>query len=208
MLLTIKIVSSAHLWFMINYLFSVDIKSNDSNLMGMTFVPQVLWFTGLSGSGKTTLGNMIADWLKRNDIPVMNLDGDVLRTGLCRDLGFTQEDRFENIRRASEVSKLFVDQGFLVVCTFISPLDEIRAMARHIIGADSFKEIFVDCPLDVCEQRDVKGLYARARQGKITKFTGISSPFEKPSRPDLTVLTETETEEESLKHIIDFLQKA
>ena len=91
--------------------------------MRMTFTPQVLWFTGLSGSGKTTLGNMTADWLKQNDIPVMNLDGDVLRTGLCRDLGFSQEDRFENIRRASEVSKLFIDQGFVVICTFISPLD-------------------------------------------------------------------------------------
>lgn len=173
----------------------------------MTIDAQVLWFAGLFGSGKTTLGNLAANWLKQHKIAVMNLDGDVLRTGLCRDLGFSQEDRFENIRRTGEVSKLFVAQGYIVICTFISPLDEIRAMARHIVGNDFFKEIFVDCPIEICEQRDVKGLYAQARKGKITKLTGISSPFESPLRPHLTIQTGTETEEESLKRVVEFLQK-
>jgi bifunctional enzyme CysN/CysC len=165
----------------------------------------VLWFTGFSGAGKTTLARALEGRLRNAGRAVFVLDGDVLRQGLCRDLGFSAEDRTENIRRAAEVAKLMADAGFLVITAFISPLARQREMARKIIGEFRFHEIFLDTPLAVCEARDTKGLYARARKGELPEFTGISSPFESPEKPSLRLPTGDCAIDEALKKIEAFL---
>lgn len=148
---------------------------------------KVIWFTGLSGSGKTTLASKLEKRLFELNYFCQILDGDNVRSGINRNLLFTEEDRMENIRRIAEVSKLFMNCGIILICSFISPTNEMRDMARKIVGEDDFLEIFVNTPIEVCEQRDPKGLYKKARAGEIKNFTGISSPFEHPSNPFIKV---------------------
>ncbi len=149
----------------------------------------VLWFTGLSGSGKSTIAESVEKELYKQGFFVKLLDGDNVRTGINNNLSFTLEDRKENIRRISEVAKLFLDSGIIVLCSFVSPTIEIRALAKKIIGEEDFKEIYVNTSLEECEKRDVKGLYALAREGKIKGFTGIDSPYEAPVKPQLILDT-------------------
>jgi adenylylsulfate kinase len=148
---------------------------------------KVIWFTGLSGSGKTTLASTLEKKLFELNYFCQILDGDNVRSGINKNLKFTEQDRVENIRRIAEVSKLFMNCGIILLCSFISPTNNIRQMAKEIIGEDDFLEIFVDTPLEVCEQRDPKGLYKKARSGEIKNFTGISAPFEAPKNPFLRV---------------------
>ena len=148
---------------------------------------KVIWFTGLSGSGKTTLASLLERRLFELNYFCQILDGDNVRSGINHNLKFTEEDRMENIRRIAEVSKLFMNCGIILICAFISPTKEMRNMAKEIIGEDDFLEIFVNTPIEVCEQRDPKGLYKKARTGEIKNFTGISSPFEVPQSPFLVV---------------------
>lgn len=157
----------------------------------------VIWMIGLSGSGKSTLATGLENRLHKKGFHTMLLDGDNLRTGLNNNLGFTQEERLENIRRAAETSKLFANNGTVTICSFISPTQEIRKMAKEIVG-DKYYEVFVNCPLEICEQRDVKGLYAKARSGEIKNFTGIDSPFESPKNPSLEIRTDQMSLEASL----------
>jgi len=163
----------------------------------------LVWFTGLSGSGKSTLANELEKFLFSKDIDAYILDGDNMRSGLNSDLSFTDQDRKENIRRISEVSNLFIDAGLVCIAAFISPFKEDRELAKKIVGEDRFIEIFVNTPIEVCEQRDVKGLYKKARKGEIKNFTGISSPFELPEYPTLTI----DTSKEKLEISIDRLKK-
>ena len=150
---------------------------------------KVIWFTGLSGSGKTTLASNLEKDLFFHRFFCQVLDGDNIRSGINNNLGFSETDRLENIRRIAEVSKLLINTGMIIICSFISPTDEIRNLARKIIGEKDFIEIFLNPPLEVCEERDTKGLYKRARAGLIKDFTGISSPFEAPKHPDLEIDT-------------------
>ena len=149
-----------------------------------------VWMTGLSGSGKSTIARHLEAKLHQHGVIVKLLDGDNLRTGLCKDLGFREEDRWENIRRVAEVNKLFNDAGILTVNSFVSPTRAIRALAREIIGSEAFYEVFINAPLDVCEQRDVKGLYQKARAGEIQDFTGIHQAFEAPENAALELRTD------------------
>ena len=149
----------------------------------------VMWFTGLSGSGKSTLAHAVEDRLYKMGCRTFVLDGDNVRHGLCSDLGFTDDDRKENIRRISELSKLFLESGVIILPAFISPFRDDRAIARGLVPHGDFFEIFTDSPIEVCESRDVKGLYAKARAGIIPHFTGISSPYEAPEKPELHVDT-------------------
>jgi adenylylsulfate kinase len=163
----------------------------------------LIWFTGLSGSGKSTLANLLELELHENDIRTYLLDGDSLRLGLNKDLDFSSEDRSENIRRISEVSKLMLDAGLITIAAFVSPFEKDRAMVQAIVGAENYMEIFVDTSLDECMKRDVKGLYKKAVAGEIKEFTGISSPYEKPSNPTITISTEKQTPEEALTIIME-----
>jgi adenylylsulfate kinase len=149
----------------------------------------VMWFTGLSGSGKSTLAHVVEDRLYKMGCRTFVLDGDNVRHGLCSDLGFTDDDRKENIRRISEISKLFLEAGVIILTAFISPFRDDREIARGLVPHGDFFEIFTDSPIEVCESRDVKGLYAKARAGIIPHFTGISSPYEAPEKPELHVDT-------------------
>ncbi len=167
------------------------------------FQPKLIWFTGLSGSGKSTLAGAFETYLFNQNYHTYILDGDNVRSGLNQDLDFSDISRKENIRRIAEVSKLFVDAGVVVLTAFISPFKEDRQQAKELVGAENFVEVFVDTPLAICEQRDVKGLYAKARAGKIPNFTGIDSPFERPETPDVHIETEGKTVEQSLKELID-----
>ena len=167
---------------------------------------KVIWLVGLSGSGKSTLAGNIEAILHQKGYKTYLLDGDNVRLGLNNDLGFSSKDRTENIRRIAEVARLFNEAGIIVLSAFISPLAADRAQAQRLIGSENFIEIFIDCPLHVCEKRDVKGLYAKARKGLIPNFTGIDAPFENPKQPDLTVNTETEPPELSLKKLLDFIE--
>ena len=164
---------------------------------------KVIWFTGLSGSGKTTLSSALEKRLFKEGYFTQILDGDNIRTGINNNLSFSPDDRLENIRRIAEVSKLIMNCGVIVLCAFISPTDKIRAMAREIIGEEDFIEVFVDTPIEVCEKRDTKGLYAKARQGLIKDFTGISAPFDKPCDADITVDTSQAAIEDSVAKIYD-----
>ena len=168
---------------------------------------RVLWFTGLSGSGKSTIAQGVERDLYNEGYIVQVLDGDNIRTGLNNNLGFSLEDRQENIRRIAEAAKLFAQSGIICICSFVSPTIQIREMARQIIGPADFIEIFVDTPLDECERRDVKGLYAKARAGEIKGFTGIDSPYEVPVDPDINIKTLDNTEEESIQIVIEYLVK-
>lgn len=168
--------------------------------------PQLVWLTGLSGSGKSTLALRLEHHLFHKGYKVYLLDGDNIRNGLCRDLGFSEHDRKENIRRVAEVSRLLLDAGMVVICAFISPYAEERELARQIVGPDRFTEVYIRCPLQVCEQRDTKGLYAKARAGIIINFTGISAPYEEPPQPDLTIRTDKESIDASLDKLITFVE--
>jgi adenylylsulfate kinase len=163
--------------------------------------PKVIWFTGLSGAGKTTLANGLNRFLLRKGYFTKQFDGDEIRHGLNKDLGYSIEDRIENIRRTAEVAKLFADHGIVVICSFISPTRQMRQMVRESVGKDRFIEVFVNCPLEVCEKRDVKGLYKKARQGLITDFTGIGSIYEIPEHPDIEVRTDVWSEKNTLKYL-------
>ncbi len=168
---------------------------------------RTIWFTGLSGSGKSTLANRLKAALDARDINTVLLDGDILRRGLNRDLGFSALDRTENIRRAGEVAKILTDEGYTVIAAFITPLEDIRRAVRSIFDPGCFTEIFLDCPLSECENRDVKGLYRRAREGRIPEFTGISAPFERPCCPDLIVSTVGCSVQASLDAILTYLEQ-
>jgi adenylylsulfate kinase len=167
------------------------------------YAPKLIWFTGLSGSGKSTLASAFEVYLFNQGYGTYILDGDNVRSGLNKDLDFSDSSRVENIRRIAEVSKLFVDAGVVVLTAFISPFRADRAQARDLVGGENFIEVFVDTPIEVCEQRDVKGLYAKARAGKIPNFTGIDSPFETPEQPDVHIRTAGQSVEESLKELIE-----
>ncbi|WP_394232317.1 adenylyl-sulfate kinase [Niallia oryzisoli] len=167
----------------------------------------VLWFTGLSGSGKSTLANAVDYELFQQNFRSYVLDGDNIRHGLNNDLRFGDEDRKENIRRIGEVAKLFVDSGMIVSSAFISPFREDRMLVRNMFEVDEFIEIFVNCPIQVCENRDPKGLYKRARSGAIPHFTGISSPYEKPHNPEIQIDTSRMTIEESVQKIVKYLKE-
>ncbi len=166
----------------------------------------VLWFTGLSGSGKSTLAHAVEEHLHQRGLNTFVLDGDNVRHGLCGDLGFSDQDRKENIRRISETAKLFLEAGVITLTAFISPFKEERAIARGLMPHGDFIEIHCFCPLTVCEQRDVKGLYKKARLGEIKNFTGISSPYEEPENPDLKIDTSRLTLEESVLQVIALLR--
>lgn len=164
---------------------------------------KVLWFTGLSGSGKSTVAKGLESMLHQAGYFTMVLDGDNVRAGINNNLGFSEEDRIENIRRISEVAKLFMHCGVVTLCSFVSPTISIRKMAREIIGTEDFVEIFINTPLELCEQRDVKGLYKKARAGEIKNFTGIDAPFEAPINPEIEILTEHQTAEESAEEVYE-----
>ena len=166
----------------------------------------VLWFTGLSGSGKSTLAHAVEEQLHQNGLNTFVLDGDNVRHGLCSDLGFSDDDRRENIRRISETAKLLLEAGVITLTSFISPFRAERATARSRIPHGDFIEIHCFCPLTVCEQRDVKGLYKKARLGEIKNFTGISSPYEEPENPDLKIDTSRLTLEDSVEQVIALLR--
>ncbi len=166
-------------------------------------LPKLMWFTGLSGSGKSSIASNVENILFQKGIRTYILDGDNIRSGLNKDLDFSDEGRTENIRRIAEVSKLFVDAGLVVMTAFISPFRSERALAKKLVGDHNFLEIFVDCPLEVCEQRDVKGLYAKARKGLIQNFTGIDSPFEEPLTPDIQVKTAKQSLSDSVNQVIE-----
>ncbi len=163
---------------------------------------RVVWMVGLSGSGKSTLARAAEHTLHAQQKVTMLLDGDNLRTGVNNNLGFSQEDRVENIRRAAEVAKLFAGAGVITICSLITPTQALRELARSIIG-DDYYEVYVDCPLEVCERRDVKGLYAKARRGEISDFTGISAPFEPPGQSDLRLRTNQQSLEESHQLLVN-----
>lgn len=166
----------------------------------------VIWFTGLSGSGKSTVANAVAQQLFSRGINNYVLDGDNIRHGLNKDLGFTEVDRKENIRRIGEVSKLFVNSGQVVLTAFISPFKADRQMVRDLLEEDEFVEVYVKCPISECEKRDPKGLYVKARQGIISDFTGISSPYEEPENPELTVETDLYSVEECVDQVMAYLK--
>lgn len=178
-------------------------RSDKEELLGQKGV--MLWFTGLSGSGKSTVAIALERELQKRGLLCRILDGDNIRSGINKGLGFTAEDRRENIRRIAEVAKLFVDTGIITIAAFISPSNELRRMASDIIGAEDFKEVYISTPLEVCEARDVKGLYAKARRGEIKNFTGISAPFEAPEHPALSIDTSKVSLEDSVKQILALL---
>lgn len=166
--------------------------------------PLVIWMTGLSGAGKTTIALLLEQQLHSRGIKTALLDGDRLRNGLNSDLGFSTGDRTENVRRTAEVCRIMKDAGLVIIASLISPFKQDRAMARAIVGP-GFLEIFIDCPLEVCAQRDVKGLYAKANEGIIKDFTGVSSDYERPEKPDLVVHTDGESVQESVQRLLGFL---
>lgn len=178
-------------------------REDKERLLGQRGV--MLWFTGLSGSGKSTVAIALERELHRRGLLCRILDGDNIRAGINSNLGFSAEDRRENIRRIAEVAKLFVDTGIITLAAFISPTEELRQMAREIIGEADFKEIYVSTPIEECERRDVKGLYARARRGEVKHFTGISAPFEAPRNPALYLDTSRLSVEESVARLLALL---
>lgn len=167
----------------------------------------VIWFTGLSGSGKSTIANALEIALYTKGLRTFLLDGDNVRHGLNSDLAFSEADRIENIRRIGEVAKLFVEAGCLTITAFISPYRRDRERVRRLVGADEFIEVYVKCPLEICEQRDPKNLYKKAREGKIADFTGISSPYEEPENPELVIESNQVSVEEAVRKIIDYLDE-
>lgn len=166
---------------------------------------KVLWFTGLSGAGKSTLAEAAEKELFRRGMQGIVLDGDRLRAGINRGLGFTDEDRQENLRRASEIAALFLNVGFVVLVAMISPSAEARSLVRQRFAPDEYAEVYIKCPMEVCERRDPKGLYQKARAGLIPQFTGIDSMYEPPTDAELTIDTEQTSEEESVKRLVDYI---
>lgn len=166
-----------------------------------------VWFTGLSGSGKSTIAHLVEEQLHQRGCRTYTFDGDNVRHGLCSDLGFSENDRTENIRRIAEMVKLFLDAGTIALTAFISPLRTHRELVRRLVGPDNFMEVYCACPIEVCEQRDVKGLYRRARAGEIRDFTGISAPYEAPLEPDLVVHTHRVPIEECADQVVRRLQE-
>ena len=165
-----------------------------------------VWFCGLSGSGKSTIANEVEKYLYACQCKTYILDGDNVRNGLNNNLDFSEESRKENLRRVSEVAKLMVDAGLIVLTAFISPFEEERTFAKRIIGADNFIEVFIDTPIEICEQRDVKGLYKKARAGEISNFTGITSPFQAPSNPDIIIKTANRPLEDCVNEVLNYLR--
>ena len=180
-------------------------KSHRESLHGHN--AYLIWFTGLSGSGKSTLANLIEIALHKNEISTYILDGDNIRQGINKDLTFTPADRTENIRRVGEISNLMLEAGVLTLATFVSPYIQDREGVKQIVGADNFIEIYVNTSIEECERRDVKGLYNKARNGKIKNMTGVSSPYEAPVNPDLEVFTEDQSIEDSVQFILKFLNQ-
>jgi len=166
----------------------------------------IIWFTGLSGAGKSTLANALEARLHSQNCATIVLDGDNVRHGLCGDLGFSAEDRVENIRRIGEMAKLFIDAGVIALTAFISPYASDRRRVRDLVGDDDFVEIYCRCSLETCEDRDVKGMYQKARRGEISEFTGISSPYEEPERAEIIVDTDQHSIEECVEQIIAELE--
>lgn len=166
---------------------------------------QVIWMTGLSGAGKTTLARHLDEELFKLGYLSQILDGDNIRSGINNNLSFSDEDRHENIRRIAEVSKLFLNCGIIAINSFISPTYDIRHLAKDIIGKENFIEVFVNAPLEICEQRDIKGLYAKARRGEIPDFTGINAPYEEPRNFDIEIRTDLLSISESLQKLLDFI---
>lgn len=167
---------------------------------------KVLWLTGLSGSGKSTIAVDLEQKLFKNGFIAQVLDGDNIRSGINNDLGFSLEDRYENIRRIAEIAKLYLNSGIITICSFISPTLTIRENAKAIIGETDFLEIFINTPLEICEKRDVKGLYEKARKGEIKGLTGIDAPYEKPLNPALEVLTNGQSVEQSVELVYQYIQ--
>jgi adenylylsulfate kinase len=167
----------------------------------------VLWFTGLSGSGKSTIASAVEHELFKNGFHTYSLDGDNIRSGINKGLGFSEEDRTENLRRIAEVARLFVDAGTITLAAFISPTRKDRAMVKEIISEENFFEIFIDTPLEVCEKRDPKGLYKKARAGQIKDFTGVDAPYEPPLNPDLHIQTADNSLESCVKKVITFVEQ-
>ena len=165
----------------------------------------MVWFTGLSGSGKSTIAMGVERELHKRGMLCRILDGDNIRAGINSNLGFSSEDRMENIRRIAEIGKLFVQTGVVTLACFVSPTNDVRRLARDIIGEEDFKEVYVSTPLEECERRDVKGLYARARKGEVKNFTGISAPFETPENPTLEIDTSCLSLEESVRRVVDMV---
>ena len=168
--------------------------------------PVILWFTGFSGSGKSTVAGALESALHQQNVHTYLLDGDNVRHGLCKDLGFSDEDRVENIRRVGELSKLMVDAGLVVLTAFISPFQAERDMVRNLVGDGEFIEVFLDTPLDVCEQRDPKGLYKKARAGEIKHFTGIDSDYQVPVNPEIRIDTSANSLEQSVQQLVAYLK--
>jgi adenylylsulfate kinase len=166
----------------------------------------VIWFTGLSGSGKSTIVQNLEKLLSDKGYFVQVLDGDNIRTGICNNLGFSKEDRNENIRRVAEISNLFKNSGIITLCSFISPTSTMREMAEEIVGIEDFREIFVDTPLEICENRDVKGLYKKARAGEIKDFTGIDAPYDKPENPFFILKTENQSIQDSVQECFNKIE--
>ena len=169
---------------------------------GMTF-----WLTGLPGAGKSTLAHAVEFELFHRNYNIVVLDGDAIRTGLCRDLGFSPEARAENNRRVAELAKILVHNGAICLCAFISPFREVRRQAGEIVGREFFREVFVKCPVEICERRDAKGFYAKARQGIILNYTGISSEYEPPLQPDIVICTENTPVESSVAEFLLFVER-
>jgi len=167
----------------------------------------IIWFTGLSGSGKSTLAHVVEERLHQAGCRTFVFDGDNVRHGLCANLSFSKEDRHENIRRIGEMAKLFTEAGVIALTAFISPFKADRDRVRALVSENDFIEIYCNSPLEVCEQRDVKGLYKKARAGEIKNYTGISSPYEKPEHPDLELDTAGETVENNVEIVLDYLEK-
>lgn len=178
-------------------------RADKEQLLGQRGI--MIWFTGLSGSGKSTIAIALERELSQRGLLCRILDGDNIRSGINNNLGFSADDRRENIRRIAEVGKLFVDTGIITIAAFISPDNEMRGMASDIIGADSFLEVYVSTPLEECERRDVKGLYAKARRGEIKNFTGISAPFEAPMSPALDLDTSKLSLQESVERLLEMI---
>ena len=176
-------------------------RADKEQLLGQRGI--MIWMTGLSGSGKSTVAIGVERELHRRGILCRILDGDNIRAGINSNLGFSAEDRKENIRRIAEIGKLFVDTGIVTIACFVSPTLELRQMAREIIGPEDFREVYIATPLEECERRDVKGLYARARKGEVKDFTGISAPFEAPTNPDLRLDTSQMTLKQEVEAVVE-----
>lgn len=180
-------------------------RQDKESLLGQRGI--MIWFTGLSGSGKSTVAMGVERELHAQGILCRILDGDNVRTGINNNLGFSAEDRIENIRRIAEIGKLFVQTGVVTLACFVSPTNDIRQMARDIVGKEDFLEVYISTPIEECERRDVKGLYARARKGEVKNFTGISAPFEAPVSPDIAIDTSKIPLEESVRTLTELIIK-